>query len=276
MNRRQMLATLGVALGGVAGCLSGDRTESPDSPGPGADDTPTPTATAADETPGLGTPEDIVVEKAVTYESLMGSGGVLAPDGRQFVVASLAERTAEESATFTFETDDDSWSTGIPDTVGAGNASVAGHARPYLAFTVPSPLSGTDPHIRRSDGLEWPLSADTRATLTAPAPEYELDELSVPDSVSQGESLSVTLTATNVSGTDGRFLAALYWPTRRIADDDESHIVERTVAAGETTTASLDIDTSYTATAAGPVTLTVRGHVSAGREVRVENVGTDS
>ncbi|MFD1525742.1 hypothetical protein ACFR9S_05395, partial [Halolamina salina] len=92
---------------------------------------------------------------------------------------------------------------------------------------------------------EWELPDDVRETLAASAPSFELDSLSVPDSVDRGETLEVELTATNTTETAGRFLAAAYWPTR-IADDDESHLIERSVDAGGTVTASLSIDTEYT------------------------------
>jgi hypothetical protein len=183
--------------------------------------------------------------------------------------------------------DDGSWDPGLPHTLGAINFSVAGHrggplgrafgrdGRSYLAFAVPSPLSATNPRIRfEGDGTEWPLSARMRDRLAAPSPRFELRSLAVPESVSQGETLSVSLTATNVSDTDGRFLAAVYWPTNLIAADDESHVIERTAAADGDVTASLEIGTAYTGYEAGPVTLSVRGHVSARREVELRNAST--
>lgn len=215
MKRRRALATTGVVIGAIAGCAAEGPTDAA-------------TPTASDETPISGTPADIVVEKAITYESLMGADGVLAPDGEQFVVASLGDRHPPEHVTFTFETDQTSWSVGLPDTRGGRNAAIAGHSRPYVAFTVPSPLSASNPRIRRSDGTGWPLSNAAQERLAASAPRYELDELTAPERVQQGDPLSVSLTVTNVSETRGRFLAALYWPTS-IADDDESHVVDRTV-----------------------------------------------
>ena len=82
------------------------------------------------------------------------------------------------------------------------------------------------------------------------------------------------LTVTNTSGTDGRFLAAVYWPTELIADDDESHLIEQSVDAGASTTASLTIDTEYTTGEDGPVTLRVAGYVTAEREITVEDAAT--
>jgi hypothetical protein len=86
--------------------------------------------------------------------------------------------------------------------------------------------------------------------------------------------MDVSLTVTNAGDTGGRFLAAVYWPTELIADDDESHIVETTLEAGASTTQSLAIDTEYTTNEDGQITLGVAGHVSAETEVTVTAAGT--
>ncbi|MFD1586514.1 hypothetical protein ACFR9U_05940 [Halorientalis brevis] len=296
MHRRQLLTLAGAGLVGLAGCLSdpgsGPPEEEPSDPTTTDSPTSSPTGsptTSPDDPPSPDgvTVEDVVVRKAVTYESIMGSGGVLAAEGTQYVVATVRS-DRNDLPSFTFETDDQSWESGLSDTVGAANFAVAGHeggavgrrlggdGESFLAFEIPSPLSASNPRIRLggSDPAEWPLSADATARLAAPAPRFELDELSVPDIVSEGDALSVTLTVRNVSDTDGRFLAAVYWPTARIADDDESHLVERQVAAGESATATLELSTEYTAAESGPVTLSVDGHVAAEREVTLQNVST--
>jgi hypothetical protein len=325
MQRRAFLTATGTALGVlVAGCVSdtgpagdGDPTGTPvptddptDRREPTAESTPSRTPPSKrSATPTSTPPEGVVVEnvtvrKAVAYESTMGSGGVLAGPDRQYVVATVRAAGALAADAFAFVTDDDSWAPGLPDTRGALNWAVAGHEggavgergpggdRSFLAFTVPSPLSASNPRIRLSrdggaaagastaaestdDGRTWPLSADARERLAASAPRFELLAFDAPSRVSHGEPLSVSLRCRNVSETDGRFLAAVYWPTDRIADDDESHLVERTVAAGETTAASLDLDTEYTASEPGPVALSVDGHVSARREVELRGVPTD-
>lgn len=279
-----MLALCGLCASGSAGCLSRESVQ----PGSGSDEATDGTPDETDATPASGVVvEDAVVRKAVTYESRMGSGGVLAVEGRQYVVASVRASRDLSPSDFAFRTDADSWRPGLSDTVGATNRAVAGRGggpvghslrgdgRSYLAFEVPSPLSASNPRIRYAPGdSEWPLPTRMADRLEAPSPRFELVSLTVPESVSQGEALSVSLTARNVSETDGRFLAAVYWPTRVIADDDESRVVERDVAAGEETTASMAIDTSYTASEDGPVGLTVRGHVAAEREVEVRNAST--
>jgi hypothetical protein len=271
-----MLTLAGIAMAGLGGCISdGD---------PGGDDRDG--STPDGSTDSDVTVEDIVAEKAVTYESTMGSGGVLADEDRQYVVATVRGLEADAEGTFTFETADDSWDPGLPSTAGAMNRSVAGHeggavdsrfgdGASFLAFAVPSPLAASEPNIRfEGETTEvWPLSEEATARLAAPAPAFELESLTVPDSVEEGHDLSVSLTVRNRTDTDGRFLAAAYWPTDQVEDDDESHIVDRQVPAGETTTAALSIDTRYTASDDGAVTLSLEGHVEVERAVAV--TGTD-
>ncbi|WP_136601820.1 hypothetical protein [Salinigranum halophilum] len=300
-SRRRLLATIAGSLAAVAGCT----TRTP--PSTSEPDTSQSSATAAatpESTPGSPTDsstpvervsvDGIVARKAVRYESVMGSGGVLVGRGEQYVVASVRGATELDAATFTFEAGGRSWSPGLPGTRGAINVAVAGHEGPpvgqrglggdgpsVLAFTVPSPLSAKNPRIRfdggeSRDSREWPLPPAARDGLAAPAARFELDSLSVPTSVSQGDPLSMSLSVTNVSETAGRFLAALYWPTDTIADDDESHILEQVVDAGETVSLTRDVDTEYTTSEPRTVTLEVRGHVSVDREVQVKNASTPS
>lgn len=277
-SRRTYLAGAGALVASAAGCVS---TGSEDDSGGGDPSTPTP-----DDPAGV-TVEDLIVRKAVTYESKMGSGGVLAAEGKQYVVASVSSSREVSRSDFAFDADGEEWSPGLPDTHGATNRSVAGrgsgplgraHAPDgaYLAFVVPSPLSASGAAVRYT-GAEpgtWPLDGAARERLGAPGPQFELRDLQVPSKVRQGEPLDLTLSVENVSETDGRFLAAVYWPTEGIADDDESHVVEREVAAGERATVSRSIDTRYTAMEDGPVSLRVRGHVGASREVQVRDSST--
>ena len=277
-TRRTYLLGAGSLFAASAGCATR---------GGGGDGGTTPTATPLgtptdDGTDASVTVEDVVVRKAVGYESLMGSGGVLAAEGEQYVVASVSASGEVSASQFAFEAGGESRAPGLSGTVGATNRSVAGRGnRPlghghapeyaYLAFAVPSPLSASDPRITYAggDGQAWPLEAANRDRLAAPEPTFELEALDVPEAVQQGQTLYVSMQVTNTSETDGRFLAAVYWPTRGIADDDESHVVEREVDAGASATTSLAIDTRYTAMEDGPVQLRVRGHVTADREVHV-------
>lgn len=279
MNRRAYLSTVGLTVSATLGGCTTDGAYSGEA-------TATVTPTRSPEPDGVSI-ERIVVRKAVRYESLNGSGGVLAADGHQYVVAAVTSNRGPEPTEFAFETDGRSWEVGLPDTAGAINASVAGiegtpvgyyaagMPRSYLAFVVPSPLSASDPRIRyesrfdRSETTEWPLPPAARDRLAAPEPRFALGALDVPDEVEQGEPLPVSLTVTNTSDTDGRFLAAVYWPLETVADADHSHVVERRVTANDEVTASLVVDTRHTAYESKSVELSVRGHVSAERDVFV-------
>lgn len=272
MNRRQLLATVGLGLAAVSGCQSGTPSESTATPA--GTDTP-PTSPAAPQqwtTDDTASPlEAIVVRKAVTYETRLGSGGVRAAEDRQYVVAAI--ETTDRQSEYVFEAGGQTWAAGLPDTADGNIYSVDGVERPVVAFDIPSPLSAGDPRVRTEWGSsDWTLPDEAQSVLEARSPRFELAELAVPERVSQGETMTVELTATNVSETGGRFLAAVYWPSEGIADDDESHVVDRTVPAGESASATVDIDTAFTAFESGPVTLYVDGHVSASRDIRVENV----
>jgi len=312
------ITTTGAAVGAaLGGCLA-------DPAGSGADDEPTETGTdtstdAPDvDTQGPGSDsssptdrppvdgvavDDIAVRDAVAYESVMGSGGVLADPEHQYVVASVRSDAELSAAAFVFEASGQSWEPGLPDTAGATNYAVAGREGgpvdhpvgpdgSYLAFAVPASLPADDPRVRYTGdadaaddtgattepggGLRWPLPDAAREALTDPVATFDLVALSAPDSVSAGDSLSVSLTVENTSETDGRFLAACYWPTERIADDDESTLLEREVEAGERTEFSVEFDTEYTAFESGPAAFRVDGHVAAERQVEVTDVETPS
>lgn len=284
-SRRSCLVGTGALFAAAAGCTSIDALrDSTRADGPGtASSTPTRTATPVDLPAGSVAVENVGVEKAVAYESTMGSGGVLAAEGTQYVVASVTTEREVPSSAFTFEADGEAWTHGHRTTAGGVNSSLGGRegvpfgygghrpgADAYLAFVVPSPLSASDPRIRFAgeDQREWPLHDDATARLAAPEPRFELESLAVPNEVTEGETLDVTLEVRNVAETDGRFLAALYWPTRTIADDDESTVVERSIAAGDPASISAALSTEYTAREDESVDLDVEGHVSASRRVQ--------
>lgn len=291
-SRRSYLTAL--SLGAVAGCLadgpSGTVTSTDDGrPATTADESETDRpGSPTDETPPEAlTVDGIVARKAITYQSTMGSGGVLAGEGDQYVAARVRGGDPEPAG-FEFVADGRTWEPGLPETRGGGTYGVAGREgglvgeRPrsngsaVLAFRLPSPVSADGAAIRYAGGetRSWPLSEEARETLAASAPRFELRSLSVPESVSQGDPLSVSLTVVETAGVGGRFLAAVYWPTKLIADDDESRVVERRVDAGGRATASLSIDTRYTTGEEESIDLVVDGHASARRSVRVEDAST--
>jgi hypothetical protein len=283
-TRRRFLGAVSLGLTGLAGCLS-------ENDGPGGDSgTDTPTTddattdgprstddTTTDETEVSVT--NPVVRKAVTHYSWPASTKILAPEDQQFVVATVAGPEETTPPEFTLEAGGDEFSAGL-DATGRYDAHLAGreggsvlqneHAEGYLAFRVPSPLATDEARIvRDDDGPATPLPAEEVAVLGRRAPDFELDALELPDSVESPEQVDVSLAVTNVGDVDGRFLAGVNWPTDGIADDDETTVLERRVAAGETTSFSLSLETTHAATETSEHPLTVEGCVSASRSVEV-------
>ncbi|WP_231185279.1 hypothetical protein [Haladaptatus sp. DYF46] len=316
-NRRQLLAAVGALSAGLAGCLGGN-------PGGTEDESPTPTDTkttstdtanesTTDDSPpdtttaesaSFSLPESSVktlgevrvavanptVGKAITYESIMGSGGVLQSDGRQFAVAEVqsqqgnevdAEGDPEYDA-FELVVDGDAYSAVEIEkrTTGAYTSSLAerGDIRygdtyatagtvGWVVFEPPSPLDASEAAIRCRYGgetAEWSLPEEAVAELARPAPRFELESF---DATVEEYSVDVSFVAKNVSENDGEFLAALYWPTTGIADDDESTILRRTIAAGEKLEWSGSFPTEYTD---GVVAARLAGSVTGEIEVDLE------
>jgi hypothetical protein len=155
VNRRALLASIGLALL-PAGCLSGAA----DPLAPGS--SPTSDLMSATASPRLDSPtltratgvalDWLVTRKNATYEATMSSGGVLADQDRQYVVARVRADRELESSAFRFETDNHSVVLGLLDAARSVTRSVAGlegttldgawtAAVPeILALTLPSPL----------------------------------------------------------------------------------------------------------------------------------------
>lgn len=276
VSRRTVLAGVGAPIAALAGCASlgpegrGDGPTSPSDP----DGSPTDSPTA---TPAAVSVHDVVVRKAIVVEPVMGSSSVLTAPGEQYVVGAVSAERELAIAEFAFEAGGESWRPrdyGPVSVAGRGRRFID-HAdvvdRAYLAFAVPSPLSAADPKIVFTGDPEgeWELHENARERLAAPEARFELASLSVPETVTAGEPLDVTLEVRNVAETDGRFLAALHWPTDLIADDDESTIVEGEIAAGEVATLTRSIDdTADTDNKDRQIDLRVEGHVEASREVQ--------
>ncbi|WP_440008430.1 hypothetical protein [Halomicrococcus sp. SG-WS-1] len=302
-NRRSFLGVAGAALVGVAGCLGDTPAGTTDEPStePSTTTARTTTATTSSSPTAasvrvLGDVRvavvDATVRKAVAYESIMGSGGVLARDDRQFVVAAVQSQTGSTvDATgdppydaFELVVDGETYpAVEIEDrTRGAYTTSLAeqasirydapyadGRTTGWVAFEPPSPLDATDAAVRcRYDGetVTWPLASDQTATLGRQAPVFEPRSF---EATVHDAGVDLSLVAENVSETEGRFLAAVYWPTARIADDDESTVVEDSVAAGGRIEWTGSFDAEYAAGEDGTVTASVDGAVSAETTVDV-------
>jgi len=291
-TRRRYLAALGIGLTGVAGCLSDDGTPAgADGGDDGTDTTDRPPGTTTTDGSGSSgefgdvSVSEVAVREAVTYYRWPGSTEVLAPTDEQFVVAQV---TGPEDATvprFVFRAADREWSAGIGRRETSAPASVAGREggsatddfreEGYLAFRIPSPIDATDPRIVAPD-LDASLSLSDTATerLSRPSPMFSLERVEVPDSVTHPAQVDVALTVRNTSDVDGRFLAGLHWPTEMVADDDETTVVEGSVAAGETASFSASLDTEYAVRETTDHPLTISGDVDAERSIRIVREGT--
>ena len=197
-----------------------------------------------------------IARKAVVYDSIMGSAGVLARSDRQFVVAAVRSASNGEFdaaappayGAFSLVVDGETYpSTTIEErTTGAFTTPLAGRgevrygaSRPvgddtsWVVFEPPSPIGIEKATVRcRHNGetVAWSLPNSVVETLARPGPSFELQSFSTERN---GPEVELSLVATNVADVDGEFLAAVYWPTTAIADDDESFIVRREVAAGD-------------------------------------------
>ena len=210
-----------------------------------------------------------VTRKAVAYQPIIASGGVLVRSDRQFVVAAVrsaandgynaAAPPALDSFSLVAGGETFSAAGTKARTTGAYTGSLAGRGTVgyaasraeyrsigWVVFEPPSPLESEKATIRcRHDGetATWSLPRVAIETLAKPAPSFELRTFSAERN---GSEVELSLVAANTSDVDGAFLAAVYWPTTAIADDDESTIVRREVAAGDHVEWSKTVSTSAT------------------------------
>jgi hypothetical protein len=329
-DRRRLLRTSAAALAtvGVAGCLRGDAdgsTRDETATDESTTDELTERRTTGDSTTGEPTTDDdaesfavppsavnsvadarvgvanSVARPAVAYDSIMGSGGVLAPDGAQFVVAAV------QSAV-----DSNPDATGPPfydafelvaggerfpaveieeRTRGAFTTALAGRGRikyddsyanqsgqhrvGWVAFELPSPLAAESPAIRcRYGGVsaDWRLPEETAAALGRRAPRFDLRSFEA--TPADGDRVELSLTAENERTVGGEFLAAVYWPTS-IADDDESHLVREAVTPGGRVEWSKTVSSEYATTSDGEVTASVEGCASGTTTVSLSEATTE-
>ncbi|WP_266078447.1 hypothetical protein [Haladaptatus caseinilyticus] len=308
--RRSFLGTLGVTLTGIAGCV-GDTSVETDANAPAGTKSPTQTtsenAVPTDPSESFSLPDssvkpvgdirvavaDTVARKAVSYESVMGSGGVLASDGKQFVVAAVQSESDSSVDTeavppydaFELVADGRTYpaveieqrTTGAYTTslaergnIRYGGSHAPNHEVGWVAFEPPSPLEVSNAAIRCRNGgetAEWRLTDEQVGKLARPAPTFEPRSF---ETTVRTASVEVSLVAENVSEVDGRFLAAVYWPTTGIADDDEATIVTRSVASGDHMEWSKSFGTMYSGGEDGTVAVRVEGTLTGETTVNLD------
>lgn len=232
MRRRQVLAAVPMAVG-FAGCSSGP---SDSNTARSPTETPEPTSTPS-PTPEP-TPARVVFGSALRYVAGMDSLNLSPPSRAQFVFV--------QSDGFDYEQPSDAYELVLGEQRFSPLLSVPGRrlrvpdvGQPYsmedqsgwLVFDLP--LIDADTGSLRLNGTEFPIPADRLLSFAA-APSFDVQSVSVPDSVAPDEAITVTVEVANQGDRDGEFLAAIQQsglPTG----------VEISVPAGEARTSTVEL-----------------------------------
>jgi hypothetical protein len=227
-SRRAYLAGIATGVAGLAGCVSTPG-------GSGGTDTATdsPTDTAADSTAertlgdayeGDGysvTVTDAVARKSVlSYDAPDAFGVETAPEGHRYafvgVEASGDELPPREA--FRFVAGDETLEPAeVSRDVRRGFAPVMENryepaspnadGRGWVAFAVPERLEGS---LRvTAASASWGVPESAATPFRDPVPEFEFDEVSVPDAVDADEPIPVAVSVRNVGDGDGTVRGAL-------------------------------------------------------------------
>lgn len=242
MNRRRYIGTAAAALGlATAGCLG--RGES--GVGTTADDETTDGETT-DEPPADVTLSDVTVTPELVAADSPDSIGTFGDRDEQYVVATAAAEgsPAPERGSFALEAGGES--VGATETVGS-RSRVWGYDEQYgsgdategwIAFVLPKPLDAESAAITWSGGGR-DLSTAAVERLGRPPTDFAVREFAVPETVTLGETATVSVTVENVGETDGTFVGAVNRIGPLVAYAPET-AVSLEVAAGETATWEYD------------------------------------
>ncbi len=237
MNRRRFLLAAGTAAG-LAGCLGG-----PDTPATGTASSPTettpassPTTEPATDSTGSAAIEviDAAVQPGVVALTTPDSIGVF-DDAGQYLLVRLdsGDGMPPTEGEFDLELDGDVyrpadfpamlWRDGE---LGVGYSTEDGAG--WLVFELPETASAEAVQLRWPGG-QWTPPDRIRERLSAPLPTFDV-QFSVPETVSRGETPTLSLTVTNTSDIPGRVVVVLnrvgpdvaYTPVRDVIWDLES------------------------------------------------------
>lgn len=298
-SRRACLAALSSGIAVAAGCVSGgsDGDDAPDSnrsDGSPQDDEADANESDADggspgEDESAAELRDVTVGKAVPVYRWPASTEIVDPDREQFVVATVSTEREISASDFVLETESERYAPDYPvpntsqqitiDGLRGFHPSI-GVSPVLLVFRLPSPHASTEYEIRyEGDTAQaWELSTDLVDRLTSPQPSFDLVAFDCPSTIDNADEFDVGIEARNESYTDGRFLAAVTFPTAE-HDDDEAHVVSEEVAGGDRLETTLQLDGIALACNHEPgesesVPLTLGGCVEADREIRVHQTET--
>ncbi|MFC7249771.1 hypothetical protein ACFQJ5_07970 [Halomicroarcula sp. GCM10025324] len=242
-SRRRFLLASGTLLAATSGCLSdtGGRT-----PTETDTETPTPTRSRTDQssepTPAVDTVwvTDSVVHVA-NVDSLVVAG---APDGERLVLATYVDESRIDPEAFDLVVDGKSFVPQPPpgtytdfETIARSSDRVA-DGQALVGFVVPVQDAVERVSLTYGEGWTRDLRASTRDRLTV-EPAFEVREFSLPDIAEPDAPIPATLTVANVGAGVGVFRAvAPAWgmlPT----------VIERELAAGESTTFETEVGEQY-------------------------------
>ncbi|MFB6123056.1 MAG: hypothetical protein ABEJ78_06330 [Haloferacaceae archaeon] len=222
-SRRQLLASLGVGLAGLAGCNAAPDDGTPADPTPSdttGTPTPTPTSTALGDTATVDgvsvTVSDLVDAHSFLYLSAPDAFGVTVADGQfAFVTVDAGGDAppAPDAFALTFDgkrrtatTYRDYGPAGdlpVPDTEYATD-----DPRGYLGFEIPAPLDADSVAVALDDAVRWTVPESELAPLRSPPPSFAV-EYDVPDVVARDEAIPVSLSIANEGDGRGTFRGAL-------------------------------------------------------------------
>ncbi|WP_251341263.1 hypothetical protein [Haloplanus halophilus] len=237
-SRRTLLASIGAAAAGLAGCLDGG--ESPASPT--RTSTATPTDTPADDAATLGdavaldgvtvTVSDLVTAHSVRYLTAPDAMGVATTEGDQFAVVDASVRGEQPPAPhrFALVADGTYYGSGI-EYVGPARVDAPVSGRQYddsnpggfLGFRVPAPLDAESVAVvlsgegRRATDMQpeaddpaarWSVPPAAADPLRSPPPAFSAS-VEVPTEVSADQPIPVTLDVTNEGDGPGVFRGAI-------------------------------------------------------------------
>jgi hypothetical protein len=292
VSRRSVVAALSATLLGVGGGCA-----TPRSPSSGDDGDSPPVRTTIDDTPSASPETDRPVgggclpadacsldatvpvgdgevavggvqRQASLFElTFPDSFGVRAPDGRGYVLAAVRASADVRAGDVRLVTDDDRYEgwvdAGLPVRAAVQEAHRpfdADRGRGWVAFELPAPLGGETLAVGvRGGDRSVPLPTPLVDALRRP-PELAADSVDVPDRVTLGDEIVVTVRASNDGESPGVFRASVnesggaglfYRPNR----------VRLPIAAGETAATTVEVRPTERGTARVGVALPSGGEL---------------
>lgn len=244
-NRRALLRTGVLAVGGLAGCIGGLGE------GPAETTSERRTATGDDSSATVGTDEPtdtsgpsavefvpVGVQSSFFYCPSPDSVAVVTAEETQFAFVEVRPQTdSPPPSDFSLVADGRRfWGTLAPGDIAGphrvyerGSGYHSGETDPgWVAFEVPNPLDADDIALAYQDRRES-VEADLAGDLREPPAEFSPVSFDAPETVAHDETFEVSLTVENVGESDGIFRACL----NQLSPAYAPHPAELSVPVGE-------------------------------------------